>query len=83
MDQEMAEAMVAYRMDDTNDLSQPGWYKKASGMSSEVSIDDLITTASTYFEIKSVAFEGAMSKRVEGLVERKEGALKILSWKVE
>jgi general secretion pathway protein K len=83
MDQEMAEAMVAYRMDDTNDLSQPGWYKKASGMSSEVSIDDLITTSSTYFRIRSEALMEAMSKRVEGLVERKEGALKILSWKVE
>lgn len=83
LDQEMVEEMIVYRENEENDLSQLAWYKKVRGMSSEVSIDDLITTSSTHFEIRSVGFKDTMSKRVRGLVERKEGALRMLSWRVE
>ncbi len=83
LDQEMVEGIMAYRENEKNDLSQLGWYKKVRGMSSEVSIDDLITTSSTHFEIRSEGLKDTMSKRVRGLVERKEGALRILSWRVE
>ena len=83
LDQEMVEEMIAYRENEKNDLSQVGWYKKVRGMSSEVSIDSLITTSSTHFEIRSVALKDTMSKGVRGVVERKEGALKILSWRVD
>jgi general secretion pathway protein K len=83
IDQEQAEDMVAYREDEDNNLSGPRWYKKVPGMS-DVSIpDSLLTTLSTYFEITSEGFKGAMSKRINGMVERKDKTLKILSWKVE
>jgi general secretion pathway protein K len=83
LDQEMVEGIIAYRENEKNDLSQRGWYKKVPGMSSEVSIDDLITTSSTHFEIRSEGLKDTMRKRVRGLVERKEGALRILSWRLE
>ena len=83
MDQEMVEGMLAYREDEKNDLSHTLWYKEVPDMSSEVSIEDLITTSSSYFEIKSEGLREAMSKRVEGLVERKEGTPTILSWRSE
>ncbi|NNG07225.1 MAG: type II secretion system minor pseudopilin GspK [Desulfobacteraceae bacterium] len=83
LDQEMVEEMIVYRENEKNDLSQRGWYKKVRGMSSEVSIDGLITTSSTHFEIRSVGLKDTMSKGVRGLVERKEGALRILSWRVD
>jgi general secretion pathway protein K len=83
LDQEMVEGIIAYRENEKNDLSQRGWYKKVPGMSSEVSIDDLITTSSTHFEIRSEGLKDTMRKGVRGLVERKEGALRILSWRVE
>ena len=83
MDQEMVEGMLAYREDEKNDLSQHLWYKEVPDMSSEVSIEDLITTSSSHFEIKSEGLREAMSKRVEGFVERKEGTLTILSWRLE
>ncbi len=83
LDQEMVEGIIAYRENEKNDLSQLGWYKKVRGMSSEVSIDDLITTSSTHFEIRSEGLKDTMIKRVRGLVERKEGNLRILSWRVE
>ena len=54
MDQEIVEEMVSYRENEDNDLSKPEWYKKVQGMSSEVKIDDLITTSSNFFEINSV-----------------------------
>jgi general secretion pathway protein K len=83
MDQEIVEEMVAYRENEENDLSKPEWYKKVQGMSSEVKIDDLITTSSQFFEINSVGLKGAMSKAVTSLVERKDGGLNVISWSVE
>jgi general secretion pathway protein K len=83
IDQDMAEDMAAYRENKDNDLSEPGWYKNVPGMS-YVAIDQaLLTTSSKYFEITSKGLKGAMSKQIKGAVERKEGVLKILSWRVE
>ncbi len=83
IDDDRVQDMVNYRMDEGNDLMDAKWYQKVPGMS-DVSIDsDLITTSSIYFEIRSKGFKDAMSKQVKGMVERKEGALKILSWSVE
>ena len=82
IDQELAEDMVAYREDEDNDLSDPTWYKGVPGMS-DVSIPgSLLTISSNYFEITSEGLKGAMSKRIKGMVERKEGTVNILSWKI-
>jgi general secretion pathway protein K len=83
LDQEMVEGIIAYREDEKNDLRDRGWYKKVRGMSTEVSIDDLITTSSTHFEIRSEGLKETMRRTVRGLVERKEGVLRILSWRWE
>jgi general secretion pathway protein K len=83
LDQRAVEDMVSYRENEDNDISQPNWYKSVPGMSSEVAVDDLVTTTSQHFEIISEAFQDSMRKRVRGLVERKEGRAKIISWKVE
>jgi len=83
LDQRGVEDMVSYREDEYNDISQPNWYKSVPGMSIEVAMDDLVTTTSHHFEIISEAFQDSMRKRVQGLVERKEGKIKIVSWKVE
>ncbi|KPK24380.1 MAG: hypothetical protein AMK69_16230 [Nitrospira bacterium SG8_3] len=83
LDQETVQEMVSYRENEDNDLSKPDWYKKVKGMSSEVKIDDLITTSSNFFEINAVGFKEAMSKAVTGLVERKEGGLNVVYWRVE
>ena len=83
IDQDLAGEIVAYRQDEDNDLSNFKWYKEVPGMR-EVSIPEtLLTTSSTYFEIRSEGYKGAMSKRIRGTVERKEKALEILCWKVE
>ena len=83
IDEDLAEDMVAYREDEENVLSDPGWYQDVPGMI-DVSIDPtLLTTLSTYFEITSEGLKGSMSKRTKGVVERKEGKLQVLSWKVE
>jgi len=83
MDGGMVEEMVSYRVDEKNDLRAPTWYQKVPGMS-HITFDlDLLTTSSTYFEIRSVGIKEAMSKRVKAMVERKEGTIKILSWQLE
>jgi general secretion pathway protein K len=83
MDQEMVEEMLAYREDKKNNLKDPEWYQKVSGMS-QITIDpDLVTTSSALFEIKSEGFKEAMVKLVTGMVERSKDTLRILSWKIE
>jgi general secretion pathway protein K len=82
IDQEMVEEMVAYRLDEKNDLLDPKWYLNVPGMS-DVNMDDLETTSSMHFKIESEGIKDTMSKRVIATVERKEGTLKVLAWKVE
>jgi len=83
IDQEMVEEMLAYREDKKNNLKDPKWYQKVSGMS-QITIDpDLVTSSSTHFEIKSEGFKEAMVKLVTGMVERSKDTLRILSWKIE
>ncbi len=83
IDEDLAEDMVAYREDEDNDLSVSTWYKRVPGMG-DVSIpESLLTISSKYFEITSEGLKGSMSKRIKGVVERKEGKLQVLSWKVE
>jgi type II secretory pathway component PulK len=83
LDLRTVEDMVTYRDEEDNDISQANWYKSVPGMSSEVAIDNLVTTTSHHFEIVSEAFQEAMRKRVMAVVERQEGQSKIISWKVE
>jgi len=82
IDQEMVEDMVAYREDEKSDLNDPAWYKNVPGMS-HVSMNALQTTSSTCFKIESEGHKETMSKRVTGTVERKEGTVKVLAWKIE
>ncbi|MCP4682627.1 MAG: general secretion pathway protein GspK [Desulfobacterales bacterium] len=83
IDKEMADDMAAYRKGRNRDLKDPGWYQDVPGMN-HVRIDtELISTSSSHFEIESLSSMGDMSKRVRGTVERKkDGSLKIISWKV-
>ncbi len=83
IDQDMAEAMVEYRNEERDDLKDPKWYKKVPGMS-HVSINpELLTTSSTYFEIRSDGFEGTMTRSIRAIVERKSDTIKLLSWTIE
>ena len=82
IDQEMVEEMVAYREDEKNDLKGPKWYKNVPGMS-DVNMDDLETTSSIHFKIESQGLKETMRKRVTATVERKEGTLQVLAWKIE
>ncbi|MBW1740119.1 MAG: type II secretion system minor pseudopilin GspK [Deltaproteobacteria bacterium] len=83
INEDMAQDMVAYREDDERDLSDPKWYKKVPGMSHVTIADDLLATSSTYFEITSEGFKGAMAKQVTGVVHRAGQDIRILSWKTE
>jgi len=82
MDEDMVQNMVTYRMDEENNLKDLQWYKQVPEMS-HVTIDPLlVTTVSTYFEIRSEGFKDAMRKGVRGMVERREGSFRILSWNI-
>jgi len=81
IDEELAEEMVAYRMDEDNDIADPNWYKEVPGMGDITISGDLITTSSTHFKIVSEGVKDALRKQITGIVERKDQKLTILSWK--
>jgi type II secretory pathway component PulK len=83
IDEERVQEMVAYREDEENDLGKIRWYKTALGTNEDIIDPKMITTGSTHFEISSEGFKGTISKRVTGIVERKEKTLSILSWKTQ
>lgn len=81
-DPEMVENMVDYRNDKDNDLKQINWDDRVGFTGVNIN-KDLLTTSSTYFEITSKGFKGAMAKQVTGMVKRKGEGFAILSWKIE
>ena len=81
MDQEMIEEFSAYRADEENDLSDAGWYKTALGTNENILDPDLITTKSSYFEIRSRGISGSMTEEIIGAVKRENNNIRILSLK--
>ncbi len=82
MTEEMAQDMIEYREDLTNDLTDPNWYKKVSGMDHIVFDNDLITTKSHYFEIRSTGVLEKMEQELRVSVFREPGKpIQILQWK--
>ena len=82
MTEEMAKDMIAYREDPLNDLSDPKWYQKVSGMDHIVFDADLVTTSSNYFEIQSTGILENMEQRLTVQVFRDPGkSIQVLQWK--
>lgn len=82
MDKDLVDEIVAYRQDEDNDLSNPTWYKSALGTNENIIDPDMITTKSSFFEIRSKGIKDAMTKEVIGVIRRNNKALSILSWKM-
>lgn len=82
---DMVEGMLTYRDYDDSDLGNPQWYKSAPGFPSDIIIPpELITTASTFFEISAEVTIEKMRKKVRGMVARQEsGGTEIIYWKIE
>ncbi len=82
IDDEMVQDMLAYRDNEDNDLVGVNWQLRV-GTTIVPEPQGLLTTSSTYFEITSKGFKGAMTKQITGMVERKEDGFDTLSWKTE
>ncbi len=84
IDDEMIQEMLAYRMDENNDLANPGWYQGITGLGLAPIDPSLVSTSSFCFEIKSTGIKDSMRKVVTGSVSReKDNEIRILSWKIE
>jgi len=81
LDESLIDEMDDYRMDENNDLSNPGWYKTALGTSGDYIDLALITTKSSFFEITSIGMRDTGSRGIRGVVRRSGNTLTILSWK--
>jgi len=86
MDEDMVREMMAYRLDEGNDLSAPEWYRNVPGLG-HVTIDpDLIKTSSDTFEVRSVGIgeTGHMTREVIAIVKRgAQGSIAIAAWESE
>ena len=82
MDADLVDQIIAYREDEKNDLSDPGWYKTALGTNEDILDPALIGTNSSLFEIKSRGTQDAMVKEYRAVVKRDNGDIRILSWKI-
>jgi general secretion pathway protein K len=85
LDTKLAEAMVAYRQDKGNDLSDSAWYKQVSEFPGDIEIAPGLRTArSVFFEIRAVAFLGTMSRQADGVVQRSEsGSQSLVAWRLD
>jgi type II secretory pathway component PulK len=79
---EMVTNMLEYRDDEERDLSAINWNERV-GVSDVPVENSLLATSSTYFEIISKGFKGAMARQVTGMVKRTEQEFEVLSWKIE
>ncbi|MFC1819665.1 type II secretion system minor pseudopilin GspK [Thermodesulfobacteriota bacterium] len=82
IDRDMVLDMLSFREDEENDLKPGNWYRKVPGMSHISLYPDLVTTSSSYFKIMTKGMRDNMSEGCEGLVQRKEGGIRILSWEI-
>ncbi|MGB2928086.1 MAG: general secretion pathway protein GspK [Desulfobacterales bacterium] len=91
---ELAQAIYDYRLETSDseyihDLSSITWYKKVPGLS-DVEIDpNIITTASDFFRIESLATLHEMKMKITAIVERENNKktgkweCRVLSWETE
>jgi general secretion pathway protein K len=84
LDSAMVEDMVTFRNNEENlsSLSNPKWYKDATGRSEDYIPQSLITTKSSYFEIRSTGVKGSLNKETIGTIKRDGKNLTVLSWKM-
>ena len=85
IDPDMVDGLLAYRDNEDNDLSDPGWYKSAAGFPGDITIPpDLLTTSSTFFEIDvDVTLENTRRKARGMVVRDQVGRMDLLCWKME
>lgn len=83
--QDRSEDWMEYRSKAESDLSKPQNYPGMAGLSTaqRQAADQLLTTASSYFEIDSEGVEETMRKGITSVVERdaQGKSFRILSWK--
>jgi len=84
IDAEMVQDMMAYRLNEKNDLADPEWYRKVPGMG-HVRIDPgLIKTSSDIFEIRSAGTADTMTRQTTAVVKREgKSSVQIVAWKAE
>jgi general secretion pathway protein K len=85
IDLDMLDGMITYRELEGIDLSDPGWYKNSPGFPGDVVIPpELITTASSFFEITTEVVLEDMSRKVQGMIARGPGSrTELIYWKIE
>lgn len=85
MTDDLAGQMESYRTAAGNDLSDPTWYQRISGMSGININSGLISVRSKVFRIKSTGYLRGMSETATGVIERGDNPkqIKIKEWKIE
>ncbi|MCL2669658.1 MAG: type II secretion system minor pseudopilin GspK [Syntrophaceae bacterium] len=85
MTPELVDALDAYRRDPSHDLADVNWYLKIPRATGLNFPPGLLAVRSETFKVTVLALQGAMTKRVTGVVQRNSDRRKttLLSWKVD
>ncbi len=80
MNEEMVQAMIAYRENEEAILNDSQWYSDVPGMNHVNIVPALLTISSKYFQVEVEGIYDDRSKNIRGQVLRMEGQFRILSW---
>jgi general secretion pathway protein K len=80
----LADRIDEYRKNKENDLSQPGWYKKVSGMEG-IEIAAELTVKSNYFKIHSTGKMNNMERNIVAVVKKvpENKSVQIVKWRLD
>ncbi|WP_457572837.1 type II secretion system minor pseudopilin GspK [Desulfolithobacter sp.] len=84
LNEEIVAELVEFRQDPDNRdlLSDPAWYTSVAGMEGITLPEDMVTTRSSWFQIRVRARSGEIERQASGILQRQE-KLSLVYWKVE
>ena len=81
--EDAANRMDDYRRNAANNLTEPSWYRRVSGLQNTAIDSVTVVTKSEYFQIAATGHLGTMKRTIRGIVKRdSEKKLSIVAWRL-
>jgi general secretion pathway protein K len=75
--------MDDYRRNAANNLTEPSWYRRVSGLQNTAIDSVTVATKSEYFQIAATGHLGTMKRTIRGIVKRdSEKKLSVVAWRL-
>ena len=81
--EDAANRMDDYRRNAANNLTEPSWYRRVSGLQNTALDSVTVVTKSEYFQIAATGHLGTMRRTIRGFVKRdSEKKLSVVAWRL-